>query len=142
MRYSIEPRYRIDVTGYGFLSFPKNMGKSLSNKYGQKLLNSAKRSTADAIKTASKRAIQKTAEATVDLIGNKISDKMTSVSKKSNNNSNNNYEDVELTSHQKRYTSPKERQQIINELRLVPKKMSIFKRYWLINVNIKNMHIF
>ena len=67
---------------------------------------------------------------------------MTSVSKKSNNNSNNNYEDVELTSHQKRYTSPKERQQIINELRLVPKKMSIFKRYWLINVNIKNMHIF
>ena len=67
---------------------------------------------------------------------------MTSVSKKSNNNSNNNYEDVELTSHKKRYTSPKERQQIINELRLVPKKMSIFKRYWLINVNIKNMHIF
>ena len=57
MRYSIEPRDRIDVTGYRFLSFPKNMGKSLSNKYGQKLLNSAKRSTTDAIKTASKRAI-------------------------------------------------------------------------------------
>ena len=56
--------------------------KNLSNKYGQTLLDSAKKSTADAIKTASKRAIQKTAEATVDLIGNKIADKITLVSKK------------------------------------------------------------
>ena len=80
MRYSIEPRDRIYVKGYGFLSFAKNMGKSLSNKYGQKLLDSAKKSTTDAIKTASKRAIQKTAEATGDLIGNKIADKFTSVS--------------------------------------------------------------
>ena len=58
MRYSIEPRDIIYVKGYG------------CNK-------------ADAIKTASKRATQKTAEATVDLIGNKIADKITSVSKKS-----------------------------------------------------------
>ena len=78
MRYSIEPRDRIYVKGYGFLSFAKNMGKSLSNKYGQKLLDSAKESTTDAIK-----AIQKTAETTGDLIGNKIADKITSVSKKS-----------------------------------------------------------
>ena len=35
------------------------MGKNLSNKYGQKLLDSAKNSTTDAIKTTSKRAIQK-----------------------------------------------------------------------------------
>ena len=83
MRYSIEPRDRIYVKGYGFLSFAKNMGKSLSNKYGQKLFDSAKKSTTDAIKTASKRATQKTAEATIDLIGNKIADKITSVSKKS-----------------------------------------------------------
>ena len=82
MRYSIEPRNRIYMKGYGFLSFAKNMGKNLSNKYGQKLLDSAKKSTTDAIKTASKRAIQKTAEATGDLIGNKIADKITSVSKK------------------------------------------------------------
>ena len=34
MRYSIEPRGRIYVKGYGFLAFAKNMGKSLSNKYG------------------------------------------------------------------------------------------------------------
>ena len=58
------------------------MGKTLSNKYGQKLLDSAKKSKMDAIKTASKRAIKKTAEATGDLIGNKIADKITSVSKK------------------------------------------------------------
>ena len=125
MRYSIEPRDRIYVKGYGFLSFAKNMGKSLSNKYGQKLLDSAKKSTTDAIKTASKRAIQKTAEATGDLIGNKIADKITSVSKKHNINNNNN-EDVELTTHKRRYISPEERQQIINELRLVPKKDEYF----------------
>ena len=83
MRYSIEPRDRIYVKGYGFLSFAKNMGKSLSNKYGQKLLDSAKKSTTDAIKTASKRAIQKTAEATGDLIGNKIANKIMNISKKS-----------------------------------------------------------
>ena len=55
MRYSIEPRDRIYVKGYGFLSFAKNMGKSLSNKYGQKLLDSAKKSTMDEIKTASNK---------------------------------------------------------------------------------------
>ena len=35
MRYSIEPRDRIYVKGFGFLSFAKNIGKNLSNKYGQ-----------------------------------------------------------------------------------------------------------
>ena len=85
MRYSTEPRDRIYVKGYGFLSFAKNVGKSLSNKYGQKLRDSAKKSTTDAIKTTPKRAIQKAAEATGDLIGNKIADKITSVSKKSTN---------------------------------------------------------
>ena len=82
MRHSIERRDRIYVKGCGFLSCAKNMGKSLSNKYGQKRLDSAKTFTADAIKTASKRAIKKKAEATGDLIGNKIADKITSVSKK------------------------------------------------------------
>ena len=133
MRYSTEPRDRIYVKGYGFLPFAKNMGrhankvaKSLSNKYGQKRRDSAKKSTADAITTASKRAIQKTAEATGDLIGNKIADKITSVSKKKStkelHNNDETEEDVEITTHKKRYISPEERQQIIEELRLVPKK--------------------
>ena len=55
MRYSIEPRDTIHVKGYGFLSFAKNIlsskkniycsKKNLSNKYGQKLLDSAKKYT-------------------------------------------------------------------------------------------------
>ena len=74
---------------------------------------------------ASKRAIQNTAEATGVLIGNKSADKITSVSKKPSNNNNNN-DGVELTPHKKRYISPEERQQIINELKLVPKKDEYF----------------
>ena len=69
MRYSIETRDRI---GYGFLSFSKNIGKNLSNKYSKKLLDAGKKSTTDAIKTASKKAIQKTGKATGDLIGTKL----------------------------------------------------------------------
>ena len=61
------------------------MGKSLSNKYSQKHLDSAKKSAIDAIKTTSKRAIQKATEATADLIVNKIADKITSVWKKPSN---------------------------------------------------------
>ena len=76
MRYSIDPKDRIYLKGHGFLSFAKN----LNNKYGQKRPDTAKESTTDALKTTSKRAIQKTAEATGDLIGNKIADKIPSVS--------------------------------------------------------------
>ena len=61
----------------------KNRSKSLSGKYSQKLLNHAKQSATDVFKTASKRAIQKTAEATGDLIGNKIASKIMKVSKNS-----------------------------------------------------------
>ena len=125
MRYSMEPGDKIYVKGYGFLSFTKNMGKNLSNKYGQELLDSSTKSTTDAIKTASKRVIKKTAEATGDLIDNKIADKITSISnKKSTKELPNNDEraaDVEITAHKKRYVSPEEGQQIIDELRLVPK---------------------
>ena len=112
MRYSIEPRDRIYVKGYGFLSVAKNMGKNLSNKYGRKILGSAKKSTTDAIKIASKRQIQKTAEATGDLIGNKIADKITSVSKESTKQLPNDETvvDVESATPNKRYIPPEERQ--------------------------------
>ena len=117
MRYLIEPRDRIYVKRYGFVCFAKNMGKSLINKYVQKLLDSAKTDVINVIKTASKRAIQKTAEATGYLIGNKIADKITSVSKKKPakelHNNDETEEDVEITTHKKRYISPEERQQII-----------------------------
>ena len=83
MRHSVEPRDRIYVKGHWFLSFAKSMGTHLSSKYGQKRFDSAKKSTTDAIKTAPKRAIQKTAKATGDLIGSKITNKLKSVLKKS-----------------------------------------------------------
>ena len=54
MRFSIQLISRIYVKGYGFLSFAKNRGKNLSNKYSQKLVDSATKSTTDAIKSASK----------------------------------------------------------------------------------------
>ena len=57
MCYSIEPKDQIYVKGYGFLSFAKNIGKNLSNKCSQKLLDITKKSTTFAIKAASKRAI-------------------------------------------------------------------------------------
>ena len=66
------------IWGYGFLSFAKN----IDNKYVKTLFDAAKKSTTDAIKTASKRAIQKNAEAAGGLIGNKIANKITSISKK------------------------------------------------------------
>ena len=117
MKYSLEPRDRIYVKGYGFMSF----ARSMSNKYGKKLVDSAKKSATDAIKTASKRAIQKTAEAKGDLVGNKIADKITSVSKIYTKKLPTINEDAELSTPKKRYISPEERQQIIDELRLVPR---------------------
>ena len=62
----------------------------------------------------------KKTEATGDLIGNKIADKVTSISKNKSSNNDETEEDVEITTH-KRYISPEERQQIIDELMLVPK---------------------
>ena len=62
------------------MSFAKNIGrnngenisKNLSSKYGQNLIDHAKQSAYDALKTASKKVIQKTAEATGDLIVEKF----------------------------------------------------------------------
>ena len=45
-------------------------------KYSQKRLNYARKSATDAFETASKRAIQKTAEATGDLVGNKMTNQI------------------------------------------------------------------
>ena len=64
--------------------------------------------------TAPKRAIQKTAETTSDLVGNKIVDKIASVSK-----SPKELQNYKTEVPKKRYKSPEERQQIIDELRLV-----------------------
>ena len=78
-RYSVQPRYQIFVKDYGFLSFARNLGKNvgknisknLSSKYSKQLLDHAKNSATEALKTTSKRVT----EATGDLIGNKIADR-------------------------------------------------------------------
>ena len=54
----------------------KNVSKNLRSKYSQKLLDHAEQFTIDALKTASKRAIQKTTDTTGDLIGNKITEEL------------------------------------------------------------------
>ena len=123
--YSIEARERRHVKGHGFLSFVRNIGthaakvaKNMNNRYSQKLVDTAKKSATDAIKTASKRAIQKTTEATRDLAGNKIADKITSASKKLRNEETQSNE-VNNEVPKESYISPQERQQIIDELRLI-----------------------
>ena len=114
MRYSIQPRERRYVKGYGFLSFVKSMGtqatkvaKNSNNKYGQKLVDTAKKPATDALKIAGKRAIQKTAEASGDLVGNFIADNITSISKKTASEPHSNVVSNEIP--KKRYISPQER---------------------------------
>ena len=55
--------------------------RRFGDKYGKKLVDTATKTRIDAAKTASKRIVQKTAEATGDLMGNKIADKNNSVEK-------------------------------------------------------------
>ena len=92
-RYSVQSRGRIFEKGQGFLSFVKNMSETIgiskivSGKWSQKLLDHTKKSVTDALKTVSKKAIQKTAEETGDLTGNKIVDRITKVPKTSPKNS-------------------------------------------------------
>ena len=82
------------VRNYGFLPFAKNMGKSigknirkiLSGKHSHKDLDQPKQSATNALTTTPK-VIQKTAEATDDLIGNKIANTIMKVSISSPQNS-------------------------------------------------------
>ena len=144
MRHSLEPEYRKYVKGYGFLSFARNFG----DKYGKKLMNTAiktgtnfnsiygKKLTDTAIKTGKdfativdKKIVHKSAEATGDLIGNKIADKITSMgrskelasavdpavkprSKKEKDETNIMEETQEI------YIPPEKRKQIIKDLKL------------------------
>ena len=106
MRYSTEPKYRKYVKGYGFLSF----ARKFCDKYGKKLMNAATETWIDAAKAASKWVIQKTAEATGDLIGNKVADKITSIGKTKNKEKEEERQEI--------YIPPEKRQEIIDDLRL------------------------
>ena len=107
MRYSNESRKRRFVKGYGFLSFARNF----SDKYSKSLIDKGIDVSKKFAKTAGKKILKETAKATGDLIGNKIADKITSASKKS-------HDEVDNEILKERYISPKDRQKIINELKL------------------------
>ena len=100
MRYSLEPSYRKYVQGQGFMSFAKNIGnkygkkifdksinfgKSMKKKYGKKILDKSLSAGKDlsltAAKIAGKKVLTKSAEATGDMIGNKIADRITKSSR-------------------------------------------------------------
>ena len=101
MCYSIEPKKRIYVKGYGVMSFARNF----NDKYSKSLIDKGVDVSKTFAKTASKRILKKSAEATGDLIGNKIVDKITA-------------KPIKNAVTNERYVSPEERQEIINKLRL------------------------
>ena len=64
MHYSVEPRHRRYVKGYGFSSVARNIDKNISNKYTQKLVDStiksgAAKAATDAIKLLQKKQFKK-----------------------------------------------------------------------------------
>ena len=61
----------------------KHIIENLSAQYSQKLLDHAEQPATDALKTTSKRVIQKTAETTGDLIGSKIANRIMKTSRSS-----------------------------------------------------------
>ena len=73
-------------------------------------MDTATKTGIDEAKTASKRVVQKTGEATRDLIGNKIADKFTSMGKSKEKEKTNKPEEI--------YMAPEKRQQIIDDLTL------------------------
>ena len=73
-------------------------------------MDTATKTGMDAAKTATKRVVQKTAEATGDLNGHKIADKITSLGKPKEKEKTKEVKEI--------YIPPEKRQQIIDELRL------------------------
>ena len=130
MRYQTENKYRMYIPGYGFLSFARKVGdkygkklmnteihyaKKFSNsKYGKKIIDTTKKEGTNFAKIAGKSIVQRSAEGTVDLIGNKIADKITSLGK-----SKNKEKKSEINEPEEIIISPEKRQQIINNLRLL-----------------------
>ena len=89
-----------------FLSFSRKYG----DKCGKKLMDTATKTRIDATKVTSKRVVQKTAEATGDLIGKKISDNITSLGKTKSKEKEDERQEI--------YIPSDKRQQIIDDLRL------------------------
>ena len=138
MRYSLEPRYRRYVQGQGSLSFAENIGnkygkkifdksirakvldsavdvsKSMKKKYGKKILDNSLSAGKDFGKIAGKKVLTKSAEATGDLIGNKIAERIT----KSTRNKAQKEDDRIMEETQEILIPPEKREQTIRDLKL------------------------
>ena len=128
MRYSLEPSYRKYVHGHGFMYFAKNIGnkygrkildKSIDvsksmKKYGKKILDNSLSPGKDFAKIAGKKVLTKSAEATGDMIENKIADKIT----KSTRNKAQKEDDRIMEETQEILIPPEKREQIIRDLKL------------------------
>ena len=92
MRYSLEPNYGKYIQGQGFMSFAKNKGNKygkkifdksidVSNKYGRKISDKSMDASKEFAKIAGKKVFHKSAEATGEMIGNKVADRITKSSR-------------------------------------------------------------
>ena len=126
MRYSVEPHYRRYVQGQGFMSFARNIGnkygrkifdksldigKSMKKKYGKKILDNSLSAGKDFAKIAGNEQL---VQATGDLIGNKIADRIT----KSTKNQAQKEDDRIMEETQEIIIPPEKREQIIKDLKL------------------------
>ena len=123
-------RFRKHIKGYGFC----HLQETLVINMMKTLMDTATKTGIDAAKTASKRVVQKTAEATGDLIGNKMADKIISIGKPRERT-----KEIEET-----YIPPEKRQQIIDDLRMHQRiKMEFQKILNFFNTNFyENLPIF
>ena len=85
--------------------------KVKTSKYGKKIIDTTKKQGSEFAKTTGKRIVQKSAEATRDLIGNKTADKITSLGKSKNKEKETNEEEQIIF-------PPEKRKQVINDLEI------------------------
>ena len=94
-----------------------NKGKDIMGSAKTKKLMKAATSVGRGFGTvAGKRIVQKSAEATADLIGNKFTDKITSLGQPKNKQEKDEENVMEET--QEKYIRPEKREQVIRDLKL------------------------
>ena len=131
MRYSVQPRDRTFLKGYGDLPFAKIINKNIGKNFSKNLSGKCSKKTFMIIpnnllrmhlKLSQKEQlkIRKIVEATVDLIDNKITNRIAKVPKtlqQNNSERTANEHDKEIP--KERYISPEEIQKNIDDLRQV-----------------------
>ena len=139
MTYNKDNQIRKYVKGYGFMIFAKNFGSKYGKKFLSKGISASKRikdttskfyqskygkmlknQESEFGKIAGKKVLTKSAEATGDLIGPKIADKITSLKVKDKSQ--------KIIEEEEIIIPPQKRQQILNDLRLF-KVYNIKMRY-------------